>query len=224
MGVHSHDRVRIGEGIAVFFRTADHLAQVFEIYLVADAGVRRDHFEIAEGLLPPAEEGVTLDIALVFDLRVLMERLRGAEAVHLDRVVDDKIDRRKRVDLLRVAAQTLHRLAHDGEIHNRRHAGEILRQYPSGHKGDLFLFFYLRIPPRQRLDVRLGYVAVVLMPQEIFQEDPQRDGKLRNGFKSSLFQRIQPMDFVGIIADLQRRRRAEAIQFTLCHRTLLNSS
>jgi hypothetical protein len=55
---------------------------------------------------------------------------RAASAVPkwstMHRVVDDEVDRAQRVDLLRVAAQRRHRLAHRGEVDHRRHAGEVL--------------------------------------------------------------------------------------------------
>jgi hypothetical protein len=60
---------------------------------------------------------------------VLAERLVVAEEVHDHGVVDDEIDRHQRVDLLGIAAELLHRVAHRGEIDHRRHAGEILHQH-----------------------------------------------------------------------------------------------
>jgi hypothetical protein len=54
-------------------------------------------------------------------------------------VVDDEVDRDERVDLLRVAAEVRHGVAHRGEIDDRRHAGEVLHQHARRAIGDLFL-------------------------------------------------------------------------------------
>ena len=71
---------RIGERVrlAVCFVDVKHDArQVFEIHLVADAGVGRHNVEIVERRCAPAEERVALDVALVLEFRV--ERKRPSE-------------------------------------------------------------------------------------------------------------------------------------------------
>ena len=82
--IHADERVREGECSAVLLGAENHLAQVFEIHLMADASVGRDDSKIAEGFLSPAQKGVALDIALIFDLGVEMEGLRRSEAVDLN--------------------------------------------------------------------------------------------------------------------------------------------
>ena len=104
---------------------------------MADAGARRHDAEIVERLLAPAQEGVALAVALELDLDVLVEGRRAAEIVDHHRMVDDQIDRRERVDLLRIAAELDHRLAHRREIDHRRHAGQILHQHARRAEGDL---------------------------------------------------------------------------------------
>jgi hypothetical protein len=47
-------------------------------------------------------------------------------------VVDHEVDRRQRVDLLRIAAQLDHRFAHGGEVDHGGHAGEVLHQHAAG--------------------------------------------------------------------------------------------
>ena len=171
MGVHADDRIRISQRRPVLLRAENHLAQVFQIHLVADAGVRRDHFKVTEGLLPPAQEGIALGATLIFDLGVEVKCLGRAEVVHLDRVVDDEIDRRERVDLFRIPSHALHRLAHHGEIHYRRHAGQILREHPRRHKGDLSILLRLGIPTGKGLNVFLGHQPAILVPQKILQKN-----------------------------------------------------
>ena len=93
-----------------------HAAEVLEVDLVHDAGVGRHDLEIAERRLAPAQEGVALAVALELDAIVVGERLRGAVAVDLHRVVDDQLGRRQRIDLVGIAAEARHGLAHRGQI------------------------------------------------------------------------------------------------------------
>ena len=57
-----------------------------------------------------------LAIALELSLEIAEEGLGRAKRVDLDRVIDHEIDRNLRVDLLRVAAKFLDRVAHRREI------------------------------------------------------------------------------------------------------------
>jgi len=87
----------------------------------------------------PFEEAVALLVLLVFALDVLAERLVVAEEVDDDGMVDDEIDRHQRVDLVGIAAEGDHGVAHGGKIDDRRHAGEILHQHAGGAERDLML-------------------------------------------------------------------------------------
>jgi hypothetical protein len=69
-----------------------------------DAGVGRDDGEIAESGLAPAQERITLFVALEFEQGVHVECVGGAEFVNLNRVVDDQFDRLQRVDERGIAA------------------------------------------------------------------------------------------------------------------------
>ena len=113
-------RIAVGHG-------ADDAGKIFDVYLVADAGVRRDDLEIAEGFLSPAEEDVALDVALEFEFGVETEGAGAAEIVHLDGVIDHEFGGEKRIDALGIAAHSLHGFAHGGEIHDGGDAGEILQ-------------------------------------------------------------------------------------------------
>jgi hypothetical protein len=82
-------------------------------------------------------EVVALSVALVFELDVVAVGLRRAEIVDDDRVVDDEVDGHERIDLLRIAAEALHAVAHRRQVDNGRNAGEILHQHAGGTKADL---------------------------------------------------------------------------------------
>ena len=144
VGVGADQRVGIGDfGLACRARPCAVQTvcdRIFEVDLMADAGAGRHDAEIVERLLAPFQEPVALAIALVFELDVLARSACGvAEIVDDDRMVDDQIDGHQRIDLLRIAAQRRHRVAHRGEIDHRRHAGEVLHQHARRAEGDLVL-------------------------------------------------------------------------------------
>ena len=76
----------------------DDARQVFEVDLVHDAAVGWHDAEVPERALAPAQKLVALAIALEFADRVDAKRLLAAEAVDLDRVIDDEICGRERID------------------------------------------------------------------------------------------------------------------------------
>ena len=149
-----HGRVRVGADESVRKGPAvpllDDAREVLQVDLVDDAGVRRDDTQVVEGLLAPAQECVALAVPLELELRVLEDRDLRAEHVHLDGVVDDELGREKRVDPRRLTAQVAHRIAHGGEVDDRRDAGEVLEQNPRRAKGDLPVRLIARLPFEDR--------------------------------------------------------------------------
>ena len=169
--------------------------------------------EVREGLLAPLQEPVALLVLLVFALDVLGQRPRRAEMIDDDRMVDDEIDRHKRIDLVGIAAERGHRVAHGGEIDDRGHAGEILHQHARRAEGDLVLFLAAIVDPRgDRLDVLLLDAAPVLVAQQIFEHDFQRERKLGDALEAVLFRRLQRVNLVSLRADGQRFAAFEAIE------------
>ena len=78
---------------------------------------------------------------------------RRPEPVDLDGVVDDEVGRDQGIDPGRVAAEVGHRVAHDREVDDGGHAGEVLEDDPRGHERDLGLGGDARPPGGERLDV-----------------------------------------------------------------------
>src|SRR5262249_38456069 len=98
-----------------------HAGQGLDVDLVHDAGTRRHHLELVEGALTPAQELVALTVALVLQVHVALEGVRAPEDVGDDRVVDDQLGRRQRVDLGRVSTKTGDGLAHGGQVDHAGH-------------------------------------------------------------------------------------------------------
>ncbi len=218
--VGADQRVRIGnfEGAGLLadrhllLLGPHRLREIFEIDLVADAGAGRHHREVRERLLAPLQELVTLLVLLVFLGDVLGERLVVTEEVDDDRVVDDEIDRHQRVDLLGIAAEVLHRVAHRREIDHRRHAGEILHQDARRAERDFMLELALLQPLRHRDDVFLLDRAAVLVAQQVLEQNLHRVWQLRNTLQSVLLCQGQAVIDVGLGADLQGLAAFEAVE------------
>ena len=160
-------------GAARLIGRENHARQVLEVDLVDDAGIGRDDSEILESVLSPAEKRVPLAIPLEFQLGVGRECVRRAGLIDLDRVVDDQLDRLERVDFPRVASQPLHRVAHGGQVDDRRHAREVLQQHPAGPKRDLAVRLGLGVPVGQGLDVVGRDRQPILIAEQVLQQDLQ---------------------------------------------------
>ncbi len=202
---------RIGERVRLAVRCGvKHDArEVFEVHLVANAGIGRNDLEIVQGFLSPAQEGVALDVALEFEFRVEREGHVGAELVHLHRVVDHQFGGQQGIHFFRIAAQRADRFAHGGEIDDGGHAGKILQEHARGHEGNFLLRRGVRIPTGQRLDICGMNESPVLLAQKIFEQHAQREGKLGDMAHSLFLQRAQSENFVGLAVHLKRVARAE---------------
>ena len=130
-----------------------------------------------------------------------------------DGMVDDEIDRNERIDLVGVAAKLDHRVAHRGEIDDRRDAGEVLHQHARRTEGDFVLFLAAVVEPgRDRLDVFLLDGAAVLVAQQVLQHDLQRERQLRDAGEAVLFGRLEREILVALGPDLERLATFEAVK------------
>ena len=177
---------------------------------MADAGARRHDLEIAERGLAPFQELVALHVAAIFERDILLEALRRAEGVDHHRVIDDEVDGDERIDLLRIAAELGHRIAHRGEIDDGGDAGEILHQHAGRAILDLALGLALLLPVDQRLDVLAGDGDAVLEAEQIFEQHLHREGQAADiaQFLARLGQRIIS---VGFAAHLERVADAKCV-------------
>ncbi len=183
-----------------------------------DAGIGRHHLEAGKCFLRPAQQRVTLAVALELEIGVHLKRRRRSELVDDDRVIDDELGGQHRIHLLRVAAHFHHRIPHRGEIDDRRYAGEVLQQDARRHERDLFVRKLQRLPSGELLDIGAADGVAVFPPQQVLEQDLERVGQAADREAAS-FESIQPVDLVGFPAGLQRRAAAETIG-AHCGRTL----
>ncbi len=177
MGIGPHESVGVGASFVVDEHDA---GKILEVHLMADAGVRRYHFEVAEGLLSPLEKLIALGVALELHVEVDLHGRVAAVRVDLDGVVDDKFHGLKWVDLPGIAAEARHRIPHGGQIDDAGNAREVLEQDPSGHEGDFLARLILGAPAGERLDIGPGHLDSILAPKKVLEENSQRIGQVRD--------------------------------------------
>ena len=220
VAIGADERVRIGDldrfAVALLLRRPDGLREIFEVDLMADAGAGRHDREIGESLLAPLQEAVALLVLLVFARHVLRERSWRAEMVDDDRVIDDEIDRNERIDLVRIAAERGHRVAHRGEVDDGGDAGEVLHEDAGRAKGDLVLRLAAVLGPgRDPLDVFLRDGPSVLIAQQVLEHDLERKRQLGNAREPVLLGALERIDLVGLRSDRQRPAALETVE--ACH-------
>ena len=136
-----------------------------------------------------------------------LEGLGHAEDVGHHRVVDDQLGRNERVDLGRVAAQGLHRLAHGGQVDDGGHAGQVLQDHPGRGELDLGVRLRVRVPVGQGVDVVGGDVEAVFVAEQVLEQHLQAVREVRYARD-----RVQAVDLVRRAARLKRRAAAEAVR------------
>ena len=159
---------------------------------------------VNDSLAPAQERDSARGCARTRARRCGRRRDARGEQVDLHGVVDHELGGDQRVDLRRVAAQVGDRVPHRGEVDDGGHAGEVLQQDARRRERDLVRRLGLRIPARDRLDV--GLVAVA---QDVLEQHAQRVRQPRDVVRG--LQRVEPVDPVGAVPDLQLRRRSHCL-------------
>ena len=164
VGVGTDTGIRVSKALVVEYNAG----QVLDIYLVDDAGSRRNYADVGEVLSTPAKDRVALFVALVLNFNVLFQRIGRAESLNDDGVVNDHFGRVERVNLIRGATQCGDGLTHGSEVNNARNTGKVLHEDACWGELDFGVRLCLRIPVCQGVDVVLGYVLAVLVTQQVF--------------------------------------------------------
>ncbi len=208
--IGAHQRVGICERDRMAAIGEHHLRQIFEVYLVNNAGVRRHHAEIAERLLAPLEKRVPFAVPLELEQRVHRKSIVRTEAVHLHGMIDHQIDRDERVGAFRIGMEHAESIAHGGEIHHAGDAGKILQQHARWLKAD-FPWSGAERPLGHVIDVGVLYGEVVLVAQEVLEKHADGVRDARDIHAPALVQRLQPVDPVLLPSGPQRRSRPKAV-------------
>ena len=152
---------------------------------------RRNNFERVERLHSPFQKLVTLAIAREFQIQIALHRVRRACEIHLHRMIHHQIHRHERLDDFRILAELGDRAAHRRQIHEQRHAGEILQHDARDDERNFRRARLGRLPVRQFLDVRLADFFAVAIAKNGFENKPDGDGQFRDCADAGFFQRGQ---------------------------------
>ena len=167
----------------------DAVGEEFQIHLVADAGARRHDAQLLERLLAPAQELVALAVAAEFDGDVFLQRVGGRPAIDLDRMVHDEVHGHERLDDAGIPAAAHHFRAQAGEVHDARHARQVLQQDARGQVGDFVDAIRAGLPAGEGLDVAPLVGRMPLVAQRRFQQDADDVRQLRQRRAAQGFRR-----------------------------------
>ena len=100
-------------------------------------------------------------------------------------MIDDELDGHERIDLVGVATEGNDGVAHGRQVHDRRHAGQVLHEHPFRGEGDLLGVLSRRFtvarrrlsPTSERLDVAGENLHAVLVAQKVLEEHFDRVGQ-----------------------------------------------
>ena len=209
-------RIRINEGRGAVGAGPGHLAQVFKVNLMANSGSRRHDAEIGERFLTPAQKAIPLTVAFELQIFVLARGVSRGEHVDLDGMVDDEINRHKRIDLRGVTTQADDAVTHGGEVDDGWHAGEVLHEDAGGLKWHFLRGGPFFQPADNGFRVFGREAPSVLKPQHVFEQHFQTDGKA--GKIAQCFGRGgQGEILIGLAAHRQGVTRLQSVMPDGCH-------
>jgi len=115
---HSGVRVSTNDGVRVQSVVAVHddACEILKVDLMDNTAAWWNNLKIVEGLASPFEELEALTVPLELHLFVEFSGVKGSCGVYLDGMINNEVNRAKRVDFLWITAKTLHGVAHSGQV------------------------------------------------------------------------------------------------------------
>ena len=208
--VGAHQRVGAGDPDVAVLAALHHRREVLQVDLVHDARAGRHHAEVAEGVLRPPQQRVTLPVALHLALDVPAVRRVRPEVVHLHGVVDDEVGGNHRVDALRVAPHGRDPGPHGRQVHHGGHAREVLQHHPGGQEGHVRAGVG-RAPRSHGAHFLLAHVAPAGVPEGVLEQDADREGKAVEGGEALFLEGLEPIEGGVALAQVQGGKRAEGV-------------
>ena len=169
MRVGAHQRIGIGNLLAVLLFMPYSLTEIFKVDLMANTGTRWHHAKTVKSFLSPTQKEITLMVASHLQLDVLGKSLLITKGIDGNRVVDHQVHRRQRINLIHIPAQALYRLSHGSKVNHGRYTGKVLHQHSRRAIGYFALGMAVFLPIDNCLQVSLGDGFTVQVTQQVFQ-------------------------------------------------------
>lgn len=131
----------------------------------------RNDLEVIESSLAPFKELKSFFVPLNFDLFVFSESFWSSCDIGLDGMIDDKINRAERVDLIGFSSEFFDRVSHGSKINDGWDTGEILKDDSGRSERDFDLFRAFLFPVEDGVDVVFGEREVVTVSEGTFEEN-----------------------------------------------------
>ena len=112
------------------------MRQIFKIHLMNDSASRRHDLKVLKGLLPPFQKLKSFVVSFKLNFLVFQKGIFNPTYIRLHTMVNDQINRNKRIDFLRIFAQSGHSVSHGCEIYNGWDSSEVLEDHSRGFEGD----------------------------------------------------------------------------------------
>ena len=173
MGIRPHQG--IWEINAVLFH--DALRQVFQVHLVDNAHGGRHYGKGMESLLAPFQKLVTFRIALELNVQVLFQGIRTACPVHLHGVVHHQVHGDQRFNDGGVLPQSGHGGAHGCQVHQQRHARQVLKDDAGHGERDFIGAGVFGVPGGQIVHILFRHLQAVAVAEQGFQNNPDGNGE-----------------------------------------------
>ena len=212
MRVCPNQSIREGICLTTFCFGPDCLRQIFQVNLMANTGSGGNNSKIIKSFLTPFQEIIAFAVSLILTFHVFLKSLRRAVIVHHNRVVDDQMNRIKRVNGFGRTAEIDHRVAHSGQIHNGRNTGEVLHEHAGRTVSDFVSRCLWSKPIRNSLNIFFFNGSAIFVAEKVFQKDFQRSGQFRNAFQSVLFRFFQIEIGIGAAAHFEGAFAIKTVQ------------
>ena len=146
MTVGPHQGIRVRQNLSIRRLGPNHFGQVLQINLVTNPRTGRHDPKVVKRALSPSEKPIPFAVALHFNCHVFVERVLGAEVIHHNAMINDKIHRGERVNHPGIVSGINDSATHGRQIGDRGHASKILHEHARRSVGNLLGIGRIRYP------------------------------------------------------------------------------
>ena len=133
--------------------------------------------KVVKCTLSPSEKPIPFAVALHFNRHVLVERVSGAEVIHHNAMINDKIHRGERVNHTGIVSRINDSATHGRQIGDPGYASKILHEHARRSISNLLGIGRIRYPIAKGTNVVRRNGKSVFETQKIFEQNLKRNRK-----------------------------------------------